>query len=259
MELFHIGLLPLSRGTACNKWIMEVCFSCILSDMKRMKFYYVPGLISLMGLPVLLFIWGPSDPVFRTAMRLRLPSDEAASGIGFTREGFLQLTKNKRILTIDLEDLPIYPREADESARDHRFHFVKQEIQRLQFTHDTSTILRIGLGEDNTYGDFVWLCNYMTISAIKRYAVIDDNFYILSNPPRDDYGLASIQVDIPDSMYQATLQTISKWESFKWYLYCKWYPIKIYLVACIKYNQLLITGFLLLIILPAMLRLSFRR
>jgi hypothetical protein len=154
--------------------------------MKRKKLIYVPGLISILGLPILLFFWGPGDPVQLTSLRIRIPTDEKDSGgiKRFSKEGFLELTKNKKLTTIDLGsgspyivDIKKYP------LTDRKFQFVTRAIEQLEFTNDTSSVLKIDLAEGNTYGEFVWLLNQATIYNIRRYALIDNSFYFLANPP----------------------------------------------------------------------------
>jgi hypothetical protein len=44
--------------------------------MKKRKLFYVPGLISIIGLPVLLFFMGPENQIYPTSVRLKLPSNE---------------------------------------------------------------------------------------------------------------------------------------------------------------------------------------
>ncbi len=130
--------------------------------MKGKKLYYVPGLFSIIGLPILLFLIGPREPDRHTSITMRLPSDDHTAG-KFNRDDLLASIKNKKIETIDLD----YPSFVDydeyyEVVSAHRFRFVTQEIERLAFTHDTSTVLKVDLGE-NMASAMAILSGYTTI------------------------------------------------------------------------------------------------
>jgi hypothetical protein len=218
--------------------------------MKRKKLYYVPGLVSILGLPILLFFLGPPDPDRHTAMTLRLPSDEDHSPNVFNRDGWFTFIKNKKIETIDLDYASFEGfDEREDVVSAHRFHFVTEEIEKLVFTHDTATVLKVELGENNSYGDFVWLFNHMAFYRIRHCAFIDNSLYILSNNPSEHYHTEPLFVD---EIYLKNLPPPPTWwESFKhrirWKIRDTSWVISIYL----KHNRLLIPGFLLLILIPS--------
>jgi hypothetical protein len=105
-------------------------------------------------------------------------------GVISNRDGWFELVKNKKIETIDLDysSLDGFD-EIEDAARARRFHFVTREIERLQFTHDTSVVLKIDLGENNSYGEFVWLYNHMAFYRIRHYAFIDKELVLKGLPP----------------------------------------------------------------------------
>src|SRR5437773_5152352 len=106
--------------------------------MKRKKLYYIPGIISIIGLPVLLFFWGPQDPVWQTCIKLNMPSDaKDTAGIGKFTKGFVyKAVKNKKIITIDLDDQAWDERSS--YLANKKYSFVESEMERLQFTADTN-------------------------------------------------------------------------------------------------------------------------
>src|SRR5579872_412662 len=103
--------------------------------MKRRRLFYVPGFISLLGLPILLLIWGPEDPIRPTAMRLYLPSEEKSSPgvLRFNREGVLQALKHKKIESLGFDYLPsrLHP----EYNYYRRSAFLLNEMAQQQFLH----------------------------------------------------------------------------------------------------------------------------
>jgi len=55
----------------------------------------------------------------------------------------------------------------------------------MQFLYDTSVVLKIKIGDSNTYGQFIWLVNQAKIYQVKRYTFFDSAFYLLANRPTD--------------------------------------------------------------------------
>jgi hypothetical protein len=53
----------------------------------------------------------------------------------------------------------------------------------MEFTHDSTTVLKVHFGGNNTYGDFVWLLDQAVKYRCRRYAWFDDNFYFLGEAP----------------------------------------------------------------------------
>jgi hypothetical protein len=64
--------------------------------------------------------------------------------------------------------------------------FFLNELARLQFTHDTSRVLKVHFNEENDYGDYVWVLNNLRIFNFRRYMYIDNDLYIVANPPQED-------------------------------------------------------------------------
>jgi len=218
--------------------------------MKKRKLFYVPGLISIIGLPVLLFFMGPKDKVYERVIRLNLPTDKKDTPgiLTFSREGFYRSIKGKKIISIDMEEPQYSIPDYDEQANyrmDRKFHFITREVERMQFTHDTSTILAACLGAVNTYGDLIRLINHARLYNMKRYVYVDDCMFFLANPPpvhyKENIEPLDVQVfDIPPSPQPA------KWDVFK-----RWLK-----ETCtdatfvIRHNYVLTASFLLLILLP---------
>jgi len=150
--------------------------------MRRKKLYYVPGLISILGLPILLYFMDTDNIVYHTVLRLNLATTKKDSpGIErFSEEGFFRLIKNKKKVTVDVNDDEWDDR--SKYAHDRKLHFVTQEIERMQFTGDTSMVLEVRLGYNNTYGDFVRMIERARLYDVRRYAYIDDCLYFVPDP-----------------------------------------------------------------------------
>jgi hypothetical protein len=153
--------------------------------MKRQKLYYVPGLLSLLCLPMLLLLAFPEKPVKHTVIRMYIPNDEKpVSGFtSFSTYTVLQKVKTKHVISVNLEkdtsdDMSFYNRQA-------KLHFIRNEIERLTFTHATNAVLQVSFGATTTYADFISIMNQLLICEVKQYALVGNNFYIFANklPP----------------------------------------------------------------------------
>lgn len=157
--------------------------------MKSGRRYYVPGLLSIIGLPILLFFYWPKETVTHTYLKLFLPTDrkDDPGMIRFSKGMVYKSLEGKKTITIDLDDVERFYEEDNRTQYvfSRKLHFVSQEIERLEFTNDTSTVLKIQLGANNTYGDFVWVLNQLFVYKVKRYAFVDNDFYVFADPPLD--------------------------------------------------------------------------
>ena len=75
--------------------------------MKKKKIYYVPGLISLVGIFVLLLLIWPEDPREYTVLRHYLPSDDSLSAGGFSKYSVYKVVGNKKVIKIGLRHLEL--------------------------------------------------------------------------------------------------------------------------------------------------------
>jgi hypothetical protein len=228
--------------------------------MRKRKLYYVPGLISLLGLPILLYFLGPQDPAIQTTIKIFVPSDDTKPDppgfVRFTRHNIYRLLKHKKIVSVDLDD--VSPDNIDELYRFRhlkKMDFISNEIGRRQFTHDTSSVFKVEFGNYCTYGDFVWVLNLTRLYDVKRFVFIDDAYYILATPPPRPEPILDIKADpLNDVVYgpePATRNEPSQWELFKVAFSECWKKV----ILIIKRSQIYVLGFLLLIIIPTIVRL----
>ncbi len=228
--------------------------------MRKRKLYYVPGLISLLGLPVLLYLLGPREPIILTAMKINLPSDDMKpdpNRLRFSKRNVYHELKHQKIVTVDLGE-----NEYEQGTTLHDFihlkklDFIAGEIARRQFTHDTGSVLKIQLGDNCTYGDFVWVFNQARVYKVKRFVCIDDAFYLFTDPPPEP--VQGLKLDLSNDviyMHKPVLQQKpSQWALFIAGL-IKWWEKSSLIV---EKNYIYALGFLLLIIIPTILGLSKR-
>jgi hypothetical protein len=232
--------------------------------MRKRKLYYVPGLISLLGLPVLLYFLGPRDPAIQTAIKIYIPTDDIKPDppgmVRLTRGYFYRSLKHKKIIGVDLND--VSPDDIDELYRFRhlkKMDFISSEIGRRQFTHDTSIVFKIEFGNYCTYGDLVWVLNLIRLYDVKRFVFIDDAYYLFPTPPPQPEPIHKIKVyPLNDLVYgpePVKRNQPSQWELFKFAL-AEWWEKSILII---KRSIVYVLGFLLLIIIPTIIRLTNRR
>jgi len=222
--------------------------------MRKRKLYYVPGLISLLGLPVLLYYLGPGDPAIQTAIRINMPTDDIKPNppgvLRFSRWYVHQTLKNKKIIAVELNDPSQEIDEIDRFRDQKKLDFISNEIARRQFTHDTSSIFKIEFGRGCTYGDFVWVPNLIRLYDVKRFVFIDDAYYLFTNPPPQPEPILDIKVGpLNDVVYgpePTTSNEPSQLELFK-VAFAEWWEKAILII---KRSHIYVLGFLLLIIFP---------
>jgi hypothetical protein len=215
--------------------------------MQRRRLYYVPGLISIIGLPILLYFMGPEDHIYYTVLKFNLPTNKKDSaGVSrFSEANFFKLIRNKKKVTVDVNDEGWDDR--TRYAADRKFNFVTQELERMQFTGDTSKVLEVSLGEKNTYGDYVGLIERAKLYDVHRYAYINDCFYYIPDrlpgrPPTpallpDSFPIINIPLPPEPSKWDKIKRDINEWFFEAAFVIRQNYPLTI--------------GFLALILIPA--------
>lgn len=147
------------------------------------KFSYLQ-LVVLIGFQILLFFAFKARWIEvyelgwsrETVIRLNMPSDEPSHDSyikSFSGPDILNewKTTKKKFVTIDLT--------GDTKEDEKRIDLITLEARRLKYEHDTTSVIRVHINEENTYGQFVQLVNTMLKDRQKRYFLYKDDFYIL--------------------------------------------------------------------------------
>jgi|SRR6185312_5280827 len=161
--------------------------------MNRKRIYYVPGMISLIGLPILIFIllYQGHEPVQLSPKRFKvfLPSahPDKPNIMRFSEQNFLRKIKGKKVLEIDLNE----PSGSNRTfIMDRKRSFICRKLEELQFLHDTTAVLKVDFGRTDTFSDFVWVLLQAKAYQLKIFAYFDNSFYLLGTPP-------SRQIELP--------------------------------------------------------------
>lgn len=222
-----------------------------LMEMKRPKLIYVPGLISLLALPVMLLIIGPEDKKPFSRIRMILSSDEKPGpegNIKYTRYTVYEALEKKKITAVEFWYEPWGDRGS--YIYNSKLEFIRREIQRMTFTHDTTSVLKVGLGDGIIYGDFVWILNQLIIHEVKRYALVDDDLYIFANEPPAPLVMLKLEpIDCVDIVEPGS-GIPTRWEIF---IDDVKENLRVAMII-IKRNYLYFSGFVLLIGIPGLYR-----
>ncbi len=219
--------------------------------MQRRKLKYVPGLISLIGLPLLLFVFGPNDKPKQNVLTINLPSDDTINTQIFSRASTERMLKGKRIEQIILNEIDDYDG-GETYLSGRRQNFIQNELERLQFTHDTDTVLKIKLMDRNTYEQYISLLNLAVIDRYRRYVFIDDAFYFFADKSPIERSSNLVTSDLYDV---SSCEQSGTWTIFYWRMVAKWQLFSYE----IQTNKLLSIGFVVLIFIPFLLNLVIKR
>lgn len=161
---------------------MESVFFNIITCMKRKKkLFYIPGMISLIGLPILVYFFipsaKPSTVIKIYLLRDRIYEQSANFSIITMENSFYGPTARKRKIEFDIRP--------DSTGRNNEminfeFNLISNEIGIIKKFNDTNTIIKVTFGKLNTYGDIIWLLNQTMLHQCNRWGLLDGTFYIMN-------------------------------------------------------------------------------
>ena len=204
--------------------------------MKRPKLFYIPGMLSLLIVPVLFYKYQADIGKTQTVLRLSVPSDDnSPDQYKFSRYAVKAALKGKKINTVYLSD--------DRKLNSKKLDFIANEGLKLKYYNDTTQIIKVHFTVGTTYGEFVQLVNIMNRDGHKSYVWLDDDFYILGEPPPDPH-VTTISCGYygHDVIFTKKEKTWHEklWEEIRYY----WSPT----------NALLLAAFVLLIAIPVVIK-----
>ena len=137
-------------------------------------------MISLIGLPFLILFFFPKPAPTFHSIRIFLPYDGKTDDkflLAFSKEYFYKSIAKRKLEQVDLF-------EKDTTFRDfllkRKFDFILRELERISFTGDTTTVLKINICDSNTLGDIVWLVNQTIVYKIRQWAIADNSFFFVN-------------------------------------------------------------------------------
>ena len=162
-------------------------------SMRRSRIFYAPGFISLFGLLGLFLFFKPAEQpplLYERPLRVWLPYDKGplkykSGQIRFTKQMIDRDIKGKKLIEIDLDGYELSV--SDSGLLHEKKQFIIREFQRMEFTGDTTYVLKVDLGNENSFADFMWLQKEAQRNHINRYAFIDDSFIFFAKPFRRSF------------------------------------------------------------------------
>src|SRR5687767_7549178 len=155
--------------------------------MRRKKLWYVPGFYSLLGLPILLLLFGPEEYRGLVYFRFYIPHERPMDNWQdkFLLSTILRNAEGKKATTIDFWEA------FDETGpydHDRKLDLIATEIDRLAFVHDTTTFLKIEVGKGINYGDLLRILTRIGTNHIRTYGLVENTLYVFPNEiPTDSH------------------------------------------------------------------------
>jgi biopolymer transport protein ExbD len=205
---------------------------------KRPKLLYTPGMISLLVVPVLFYVYQPVEKK-QTVLNFVLPTEDQTLSPYLLKYSRLTVQSNlegKKINTVYYNE--------DHSLNARKLEFITQEALKLKLYNDNSQVIKVRLSAETTYGEFVQLVNAMYRNKLKRYTLLGDDFYIFGeDPPEPDLEVTPLIFECTSGKYH--VENMTSQEHF-------WEEVNKYKLLIVN-NALLLSAFVLLIAVPVIL------
>lgn len=116
-------------------------------------------------------LWDPRR--YPTAIRLALPSLNKHSN--FNEQKIIRdINRHKKIIPFEISGWP----EMDNRTMEE----IKVRAKLLEYTFDTTHVIKVHFTEESYYGEFVAILNILLRDRHKRYVYCNDDLYILGAP-----------------------------------------------------------------------------
>jgi hypothetical protein len=143
---------------------------------KTKKIYYIPGLISLIGLPVLCCIYFfqnyKQDRVLTVTFASKYDQKKTEAYPHVFDTTFLSQPPSRRKYI----DITLNGNKFDDEAKINFFRVRAREIVR---NRDTDNGAHLIFGDGSKYGSFVKILNYFRIDSIPNYAPFENHLWVL--------------------------------------------------------------------------------
>jgi hypothetical protein len=171
---------------------MEILCFCIpiqIEPLKRKKIYYVPGMISLVLLPILLIYFSKNAKIIRypKTFSIFLYNEKyAKKHPGYSRQ--------YRDHFPPLRDYAIINLTGQKVEDEKRFAYAEKQIRKILAEKDTLNGVQFFFSKDSNFGEFTETLDILNVNRAKYYMITDNLiwFYYLS----------------PDTTYRPILHTL---------------------------------------------------
>jgi hypothetical protein len=151
------------------------------------KLFYVPGLISLIGIFFALpSFYKKAGPVKEYCLSLFMPShckEDIPMEYQFSKCQLEKAISKKKKIHFTINE--------DGEENKIKMSLIRYEALKLKYTLDTSTVILLTLSDSISYGEFVSLVDMCEADGHKRYASWDNKFVIFGEWPEKKIGKSS--------------------------------------------------------------------
>lgn len=142
-----------------------------MRHIKRAKLFYIPGIISLIGVSSVFYFFKPAYQQ-QYALNFVLPTDKPDNELllRFSSTYVYAEAKRRQQLFVDLNT------DTNQTAR--KFDFIEQEILRLASSYaEKPSVLIVNLNNETRFADFTQLINLPQKLGLRQYAYAGNSFY----------------------------------------------------------------------------------
>jgi hypothetical protein len=164
------------------------------NDVKKSSIFFVPTAISLLTAIFLLLSLNNIRQYLQSCETPELYKFNLISDTGPFGKAYLNRSLNKKnirtyILTGTEED-------------SIKFRLIREDALRMKFTCDTFSVIKVHFRAEATYGEFFYLNKIMKQNRIRRYGLLDSDFFIFGpaleecleeEPPNDTLEIRPLQ------------------------------------------------------------------
>ena len=148
---------------------------CLNSMFSKRKAYYVPGIISLIGIWTFYFYFRERFISKKeTCLSIVVPRDRN-DDTRYSTAALLRQIANKKQIQIELD--------GDCKTNQKKMELIRYEARKLNYTKDTTTVINISLTNEMTYGDVVKLVDLCYADKHKKFALVKKSFLIFGKYP----------------------------------------------------------------------------
>lgn len=148
---------------------------------KGKKLYYIPGIISLIGIWVFYFSFQKrfTSKKHEGYLSFYVPNDDSSNPYRFSTNAIMRTISKKKQIRIVLNE--------DRKTNQKKIDFIRYEARRLKYTQDTTAVIVITLTNETSYAELVQLIDMCHEDKHRQFTLAKRLFIIFGEyPPKPE-------------------------------------------------------------------------
>lgn len=143
---------------------------------KRKKLYYIPGIISLLGIWIFYFCFEKRFTIKNEGcLSFFVPRDNSSNPYEFSVNTVLRIISKKKQIRIVLNE--------DRETNQRKIDIIRYEARKLKYTQDTTAVIVVTLTSETTYAEFAQLIDMCYADKHRRFTLAKRLFIIFGEYP----------------------------------------------------------------------------